>query len=135
MPSHHQAPQGQEATRAPRELIACWAINGFCVLVPKMRGRGFLRVPFGHHEDPALSKIADLAQCDIFGLDGHLEFQTPPKLFHGGDAARQAFADKALQALSNHYGVPARLVGSAEFWRLHPLGEPAPVCATECTAP
>jgi hypothetical protein len=97
------------------ELLYCWAVpNCLSVLVPKKRGNGFLRVPYGHHHDEALSRIAAAAGCDVFGLDGSLDF-----VWGGVDCAsedvREALASKVIPCLELHYGLSARLVTPGEY--------------------
>lgn len=104
-----------------KRILWCWVSNGFQVLVPKRRGSGFLRVPYGHHHDAALDAIGALVRVDVFGLDGALFFECAGSVFHGGPAVREAFAAKVVPALERHYGLSALEISEAEFWRLHPL--------------
>lgn len=107
------------------DLLCCWVSNGFHVLVPKLRGDGFLRVPYGHHHDSGLSHIAAMAECDVFGLDGSLEFECPP-VYGGGQGARDEFATSIIPLLESHYGASARMIHVDEFWALHPVPSRAP---------
>lgn len=99
----------------------CWVANGFNVLIPKRRGIGYLRVPYGHHHDAALDAIGALVGVDVFGLDGALFFECSGSVFHGAPAVREAFAAKVVPALERHYGLGALEISQDEFWRLHPL--------------
>jgi hypothetical protein len=85
------------------ELLYCWVSRGFNVLVPKLR-----------------NAVADAVQCDVFGLDGALEFVCSGAVYFGGDARRGEFASKVVPLLERHYGIAAREIDSAEFWRLNP---------------
>lgn len=103
-------------------LLYSWAASNFHVLVPKKRGAGYLAVPYGHHPNPGLDQIAARVRVDVTGLDGALCFECGGAVFHGGDAARAAFASKIMPALEAHYGMASREIPEGEFWRLHPLG-------------
>lgn len=104
-----------------KELLYCWTANGFNVLVPKRRGSGFLKAPYGHHADKGLDAIATAARCDVFGLDGALEFECKGAVFHGGKAVRGEFTATVVPRLEAHYGLTAREVSESEFWRLNPV--------------
>lgn len=106
-----------------RELLFCWVAETFSVLIPKIRGEGFLKVPLGHHENQALRDVSEIAGCDICGLDGSLDFEVGGKVFHGGHDARAEFALRVVAALEAHYGVPAREISRAEFYELNPGGK------------
>lgn len=105
-----------------KALLYCWVSQNFCVLVPKKRGVGYLKVPYGHHYDGALTDIANAAHVDVVGLDGALMFECGGAVFHGGDAARQSFAAKIVPKLESHYGLSSREISSVEYWEKHPLG-------------
>ena len=45
------------------------------VLVPKRRGKGFLKCPVGHHSN-WLSDFVDSMGIDCVGLDGYLSLET-----------------------------------------------------------
>lgn len=109
------------ADQANRQLLYCWVANRFHVLVPKKRGLGFLKVPYGHHDDRGLSDIADAVQCDVFGLDGSLEFQCSGAIYHGPKQLRDQFCASVVPHLVQHYGITAREVTPGEFWASHPV--------------
>lgn len=102
-------------------LLWCWVANGFNVLIPKRRGIGYLRVPYGHHHDPALDAIGELVGVDVLGLDGALLFECGGAVFNAAPSVRDAFAAKVVPALERHYGLSAREVSPGEFWQFHPL--------------
>lgn len=102
-----------------KELLYFWMSTSLEVLVPKKVGSGFLKVPYGHHENAALTQIGRVADCDIFGLDGSLSFQCGTEV-SGHEDRRRAFESKVLPALERHYGWPTREVTSTEFWERHP---------------
>lgn len=113
-----------KAGESPK-LLYCWVFECFAVLVPKQRGYGYLRIPYGHHNNKSLNAIGDLVACDIFGLDGHLEFQCSGAIFHGPAKGRADFADRVVAALEKYYGMTAREITEPEFWRLHPIKDAA----------
>ncbi len=106
-----------------RILLYCWSAQSFCVLVPKRRGAGYLRVPYGHHEDAGLSRIAERAACDIYGLDGALEFQCGGAIFYGSDRCRKEFEMRVIPLLERHYGMRSKAVSQPEYWRALGLPE------------
>lgn len=99
-----------------KELLYSWVANGFNVLVPKQRGEGFLKVPYGHHIKKGLDAAADAGNCDVYGLDGVLEFNW----FTFDAGKRAAFVSAVVPLLEAHYGWPAREIDQYEFWRLRP---------------
>ena len=104
----------------PPALLWAWVAGQFSVLVPKKRGKGFLRVPLGHHHDAGLAAVAEVAGCDLYGLDGSLDFQVSMEVYHSHNGKREAFAKKVLPALEAHYGWPTREVTSVVFYANHP---------------
>lgn len=103
----------------PRELLGCWLPTMFSVLVPKRIGSGFLRVPLGHHQSARLEPVEVAAGCDIYGLDGALDFQcgTVVAVY---EAERVKFEGKIRSALESAYGLPLRIVEPRIYWQLHP---------------
>ncbi len=79
------------------KALYLWNGSGLNVLVPKKRGKGYLKVPFGHHPVPALSDIEVSESVDMDGLDGMLTLQygyTYP------DSKRQAIVDRVMPRLA-----------------------------------
>lgn len=91
------------------------------MLVPKKRGAGFLKTPYGHHHNLELSRVESMAGCDLWGLDGSLDFQVSGAILHGGRDGQLAFSSKVMPLLELYYGVPSREIGVSDFWRLHPM--------------
>lgn len=104
-----------------KELLYCWVAQGFNVLVPKKRGNGYLKVPYGHHHDSALAQIADDAGVDVTGLDGALAFECSSSIFYGSAAGKNEFASKVMPPLERRYGCASREIRAAEFWEKNPL--------------
>lgn len=109
-----------------KELLYCWVAKTLSVLVPKKRGEGYLKVPYGHHHIMALTDIANDADVDVTGLDGALEFECGWKIFHGGEATRKDLSSKVIPRLETHYGYAAREIHEKEFWEKHPLTSGSP---------
>lgn len=102
------------------KLLLCWAAGGLQVLVPKRRGKGYLSAPYGHHANKGLDTIAELAMCDLFGLDGALYFDCGWTIFHGQQGTHDEFIERVRAPLEAHYKMPSQLIGVTEFWELHP---------------
>lgn len=105
---------------AEPKLLFCWVAEGLQVLVPKRRGSGYLRVPYGHHVDKALDSIAAIAKCDLFGLDGALYFDCGWDICHGNEEIQTKFIEKVRTPLESHYKMPSQLIDRNTFWALHP---------------
>lgn len=103
-----------------KQLLYCWVAQGFNVLVPKTRGQGFLKVPYGHHHDPALSEIGDSVGVEVTGLEGALHFWCPGSIYHGPQEGQQEFAARVMPELEKHYGWASREITASEFWKLNP---------------
>lgn len=88
----------------------------FQVLVPKKRGTGFLKVPYGHHENQALREISDRFQVEMCGLDGCLEIERM-----GARFIPEGTVSEIMEALGKHYGLPFKEITLDEFDRLNPV--------------
>lgn len=85
------------------------------ILVPKKRGTGFLKAPFGHHQGP-LSKVEAEIGFDLWGLDGSLDVQTGSFAHEDKDE----LLARIMPPLEAHYGMGWREVDEIDFWSLHP---------------
>lgn len=112
--------QGKMSSPAAK-LLYCWVAKGFNVLVPKKRGKGFLKVPYGHHHIPELTDVANGAGCDVTGLDGSLHFECPGSVYYGGNDARKQFEKMIVPRLEAYYGIASQEINEAEFWGLNPF--------------
>ena len=108
------------AASAEPKLLFCWVAEGLHVLVPKRRGTGFLSVPYGHHTDKGLDAIAALANCDLYGLDGALNFDCGWDICHGQKGTQDAFIERIRKPLEAHYKMQSQLIDANTFWELHP---------------
>lgn len=106
-----------------KTLLYCWTHKTFSVLVPKKRGNGFLRVPYGHHNDVNINAIGDAVGVDIIGLDGALDFECGDNVYYGDNNVRKSFEDIVIPMLERHYGFKACEVTESEYWANHPMME------------
>lgn len=104
-----------------KTLLYCWVAQNLNVLVPKVRGEGFLKIPYGHHHNQSLTAIANNAGVDVNGLDGALCFECSAAIFHGSEAVKDAFVEKVIPPLEKYYGMPSRKIESNEFWEKNPF--------------
>lgn len=102
-----------------QQLLYHWLGRELLVLVPKKRGSGYLRVPYGHHIDVLLDDIAYKVKCDFIGLDGHLEC-VPSDSTYTGPNRQAKFQSVLIPLLEAHYVKTSREVTATEFWQLHP---------------
>ncbi len=66
------------------------------------------------------SQIAHKCGCDIFGLDGALDFQVGRAMFYGPENRRIVFEGSVMPMLEAYYGMPSRRIDEYEFWLLNP---------------
>lgn len=60
-----------------RTALCYWDNGGLNILIPKIRGDGYLRVPVGHHFNSEIQAIESDFSTNICGLDGYLELEFP----------------------------------------------------------
>lgn len=101
---------------ATKQLLVYFTSLQVMILVPKRRGEGFLKTPFGHHVGP-LSQVEAEIGFDLWGLDGSLDVQTGPT----GRYDKAELLARIMPPLCTHYGMTYREVDHDEFWTLHPL--------------
>lgn len=97
-----------------KELLYYWTSTTFEILVPKKRGCGFLKVPYGHHVDQQLDEIGDAVGCDITGLDGSLTFWVTNSI-HSHAISRAKFIEMVMPLMERHYGFPYRAATNDEI--------------------
>lgn len=97
------------------------------VLVPKQRGEGFLKVPFGHNRGPLSAVEAEIG-FDMSGLDGDLFIETGHTY-----GRREDLLKRIMPPLAAHYKLPWREVDKEEFYRLHPVAIALPTPPEEQT--
>jgi hypothetical protein len=98
-------------------LVYPWALH-ISVLVPKRRGEGYLKMPFGHHVT-ALSEVERQVGYDLWGLDGSLDIQVQP-VPHEKDKLLELL-ERIIPPIATHYGMTWRLVEHDEYIEKHPI--------------
>lgn len=93
--------------------------DSLLVKVPKTRGEGFLKTPYGHHANEALDNICDSLSPfgiqNVFGLDGFLNFTgVYPYKFPDTESAAKC----AMPQLGVHYKLSFKRVGLNEFMKV-----------------
>lgn len=93
--------------------IYTWDLAGLMVLIPKKRGRGFLRCPLHHHYVAALSDI-EIEECvDLCGLDGYLQLNYG---YVHDDAEQARIVDRVMPKLAAHFEFTAWRESHRDFW-------------------
>ncbi|EMO9521101.1 hypothetical protein ACR3H8_19875 [Pseudomonas aeruginosa] len=110
---------GEGANRPVKELLYVQFSGRFEILVPKIRGTGYLKTPLGHHEND-LSALGGNLGFDLMGLDGALEVYGPGMSSLSRRDVERVMVE-LIPALVRYYKMPARMVSLAEFRRLHPI--------------
>lgn len=90
-----------------REMVYLWLTGALLVLIPKKRGKGFLRQPMYHKYTPESDLIATAARCDVSGLDGYLTFECGTRITVYLEL-REEFIAKIQPTLERIYGCPMR---------------------------
>ena len=64
------------APKTKLPAVFMWDHSGLNVLIPKKRGLGFLRTPYGDHRiDKIEDALDEMGGVDACGLDGYLELE------------------------------------------------------------
>lgn len=95
-------PHGSLAPAPCSAFLWAWTLGMLHVLVPKQRGIGWLLVPAGHHASPKIRDIETAAGCDVFGLDGTLDFDCGMDIGVYRDQ-RRAFEDRVFPAIERAF--------------------------------
>lgn len=99
-----------------KEILVCFFMMRIDMLIPKVRGTGFRKVPLGHHDCP-LSRMAYKIGYDLWGLDGALEIDTG----HISRDAHEGLMEDVVSPIAEHLGLPWRVVSETEYWNRHPV--------------
>lgn len=83
-------------------FVWAWLHTTLEILIPKQRGKGWLKVPAGHHAEARLREIEDAAECDVFGLDGTLTIECGGKVTCYPDC-RQRLTARLFPVISREY--------------------------------
>ena len=89
-----------------------WDIGGLNVAIPKKRGTGYLKQPYGHHAIPDLDAIAFDESVDMCGLDGYLNLEYG--YIHPD--SRRSIVDRVMPRLAAHYGFSKWREDYQGFW-------------------
>jgi hypothetical protein len=108
---------------ASLEIVILLQSSSTLFLIPKLRGDGYLKTPYGHHLDDGLSRLETEIGEDIFGLDGHLEIHTGHVHFKNGSMAQgvPVVIERFIKPIAAYYGMKWRIARPDEFWTLHPI--------------
>lgn len=100
-----------------KKLLWIYLHTSIHVLVPKKRGSGFLKSPYGHHIDPGLDDVRayKMDNIDMFGLDGSLELCVDTCYYEDPD---HAYATRLMTALSEHYKMPFEHISEPLFFQI-----------------
>ena len=102
-----------------KEILWMYQNRSIVALIPKRRGDGYLRKPYGHHRISGLEDIRnEIGMVDLFGLEGHLEICVDKADY---EDANFKFGNKVVSHFSDYYGFPCRRVEHNEFWANHPI--------------
>ena len=75
-------------------------MSGLNIAIPKRRGTGYLKQPYGHHAIAALDEISYDEKIDMNGLDRHLNLE-----YRYVEVANRAeIVARVLPRLARHYG-------------------------------
>lgn len=91
------------------KMYWCISTSSINFLVPKKRGKGFLRQPVGHHVNNLSIFVADELGCDCVGLEGALSLEIG--FTHGREKELTEMANK----LAEHLGVELVKVSHTEL--------------------
>lgn len=91
------------------------------ILIPKRRGRGYVRTPYYHSLDRGIEAIESIADYDKCGLDGSLDIEGVGYLF--GEEVDEFLAE-IMPDICAYYGCDW-LHDPSAFWRLHPVAPQA----------
>lgn len=95
-----------------------WDDSGLNIIIPKRRGDGYLRVPYGHHNNPKLNLISDSVNVvDVTGLDGYLNFRFSAKVIY--DASKRAkIVAIVMPQLAAYFDFKSWIEDIRGFWRV-----------------
>lgn len=91
-----------------------WDAGGLNILIPKRRGTGYLKVPYGHHAVKGLSDIESSELVDMDGLDGYLTLEY--RYVHPDE--QQALVDRVMPKLAKHFKFTTWRESAIDFWKV-----------------
>lgn len=93
--------------------VYIWNGSGLNVLIPKKRGTGYLRQPYGHHSIAELNEVAYDENCDLSGLDGCLTLEYGMTTDH---QKRAEIVARVMPRLAEHYAFASWREDPKTFW-------------------
>lgn len=110
-------PSAQPLKTSRKELLWLHIDTNIWVLVPKKRGIGYLKTPYGHHANADFEKVRrdKMDNIDVFGLDGYLELCID-RISGNFKEKDEQYAAKLMNALSDYYQMPNREASRSEFF-------------------
>lgn len=106
-----------------KTAIYMWNLHGLNIAIPKKRGSGFLKVPYGHHAISDLDDIfteedyeADISHSlDVEGLDGFLSINYGPLW---SEPAKNSIIERIMPKLAAYYGFELWEEDVDAFWEI-----------------
>jgi hypothetical protein len=100
-----------------KAFLWAWLHRSLEVLVPRQRGKGWLKVPAGHHAEKRVRELEIVSGVDVYGLDGTLSFQC--EIYSNESDERKAFEALVFPVIETHYKCsPGHEVSYGEIERL-----------------
>ena len=99
------------------EAIYMWDRGGLNILIPKRRGTGYLKVPFGHHAVSGLNDIECAVSADFDGLEGYLSVEYIHRP-HGYSKSEEEAVALIMPMLAKHYGFTTWREDAKLFWKI-----------------
>ena len=101
---------GQMVRCSELVMLVCFALfKGMQVKVPKKNGKGYLKVPCGHHSEPWMYEVGGY---DVDGLDGMINVDCG----YIERAEQGTVAKKLMPAIEERFGFGWKLVDARVFW-------------------
>ena len=89
-------------------------MSGLNIAIPKKRGSGYLKQPYGHHSISALNQIAFDESVDMCGLDGYLNLEYG----YVEIDARSTITARVMPRIAAHYGFSDWREDYHGFWEV-----------------
>jgi hypothetical protein len=126
------ATEAREVSHSPRlpcsAAVYMWDGSGLNVAIPKRRGKGYLKTPYGNHLIERIEDARDELDCvDFDGLDGYLTLEYGMVT---DSVERDKIADKALPVLARAYGFSTWREDRNHFWAIVQNIDMTPFCPT-----
>lgn len=93
-------------------IFAVFMIEAIYILIPTKSGKGFLKNPLGHNNNPLGSFLREHIKHDVFGLNGFLEVQTG----HIEFSQRKKLEEEVIQVIASYYSYDYKLISLTDFF-------------------